>query len=182
MPSTCYKLVLGIDCLFIVIIFLTQEDVYLCMNMNWKDWLTKDMIVRNLEGFQNFIVVSLCVGLFCVMLLQLWEMYSSLLKPLNFKLIASDILFILILVELFRLLIFYIKEQRISVETAVEVSLVSALREVILQGVLGVKTQQLLGICAFLTVLGGLLLLRNLAFQSLHESDSVDVQQQSSKM
>jgi uncharacterized membrane protein (DUF373 family) len=87
------------------------------------------------------------------------------LNPLNFKLIASDILFILILVELFRLLIIYLKEQRISVETAVEVSLVSALREVILQGVLSIPTQQLLGVCAFLSVLGGLMLLRIWMFQ-----------------
>jgi uncharacterized membrane protein (DUF373 family) len=71
--------------------------------MAWESWFTKDVIVRNLEGFQNFIVISLCIGLFCTMLIRLGEMYLSLLNPLNFKLVASDILFILILVELFRL-------------------------------------------------------------------------------
>ncbi|HTL89108.1 MAG TPA: phosphate-starvation-inducible PsiE family protein, partial [Leptolyngbya sp.] len=87
-------------------------------------------------------------------------MYLSLLNPLNFKVITSDILFILILVELFRLLIVYLKEQRISVGAAVEISLVSVLREVIIQGVLEIPTNQLLGVCVFLAVLGGLLLLR----------------------
>ncbi len=71
----------------------------------------------------------------------------------------------MILVELFRLLIVYLKEQRISVGVAVEVSLVSALREVILQGVLEIPTIQLLGVCAFLGILGALLLLRVLTFQ-----------------
>jgi uncharacterized membrane protein (DUF373 family) len=134
--------------------------------MNWQNWFAKNTIVRNLELFQNFIIVSLCVGLFCVMLIRLGAMYISLINPLNFKLVTSDILFILILVELFRLLIIYLKEQRISVATAVEVSLVSALREVILQGVLEIPVDRLLGICAFLGVLGGLLLLRVSMFQS----------------
>jgi uncharacterized membrane protein (DUF373 family) len=100
------------------------------------------------------------------MLIRLGDMYISLLNPLNFKLVTSDILFILILVELFRLLIIYLKEQRISVATAVEVSLVSALREVILQGVLDIPVDRLLSICVFLSVLGGLLLLRVSMFQS----------------
>jgi uncharacterized membrane protein (DUF373 family) len=42
----------------------------------------------------------------------------------------------------------------------VEVSLVSALREVILKGVLEIPSVQLLEICAFLGILGVLLLLR----------------------
>lgn len=120
----------------------------------------QDTIVRNLERFQNFIVISLCVGLNCVMLIRLGEMFLSLLEPLNFQAITSDILFILILVELFRLLIVYLQEQRISIGSAVEVSLVSALREILLEGVVEIPLDQLLGICAFLIVLGGLLFLR----------------------
>jgi uncharacterized membrane protein (DUF373 family) len=126
----------------------------------------RNTIVRNLEIFQNFIIISLCIGLFCVMLIRLGEMYVSLLKPLNFQLITSDILFILILVELFRLLIIYLQEQRISVGAAVEVSLVSALREVILKGVLDIPIDRLLGVCVFLTVLAGLLLVRVWMFRN----------------
>ena len=135
------------------------------LQMSWKSWCDRDRIVRNLEIFQDFIVISLCIGLFCVMLIRLGEMYLSLLRPLNFQIITSDILFILILVELFRLLILYLKERRISVGAAVEVSLVSALREVILQGVLSIPINRLLGVCAFLSVLGGLLFLRVWMFQ-----------------
>ncbi|MGQ9873113.1 MAG: phosphate-starvation-inducible PsiE family protein [Leptodesmis sp.] len=131
----------------------------------WKFWFQRDTIVHNLEFFQNFIVVSLCIGLFCVMLIRLGEMFLSLLKPINFQAITSDILFVLILVEIFRLLIIYLQEQRISIGAAVEVSLVSALREVILQGVVDIPIDRLLGVCAFLVVLGGLLYLRVWMFQ-----------------
>jgi uncharacterized membrane protein (DUF373 family) len=59
----------------------------------------------------------------------------------------------------------------------VEVSLVSALREVILQGVLEIPLNQLLGVCTFLSVLGGLLFLRAWMFQRLKSIDlkSVDL-------
>ena len=75
------------------------------------------------------------------------------------------ILFILILVEIFRLLVIYLQEQRISIGAAVEVSLVSALREIILQGVLEIPLSDLVGACIFLCVLGGLLFLRVWMFQ-----------------
>ncbi len=134
-------------------------------NQGWKSWFEKDTIVHNLEFFQDFIVISLCIGLFCVMLIRLGEMFLSLLQPINFQAVTSDILFVLILVEIFRLLIIYLQEQRISIGTAVEVSLVSALREVILQGVVDIPVDRLLGVCAFLVVLGGLLCLRVWMFQ-----------------
>ncbi|WP_448571633.1 phosphate-starvation-inducible PsiE family protein [Trichothermofontia sp.] len=134
-------------------------------NQRWKLWFERDTIVQHLEFFQNFIVISLCIGLFCVMLIRLGEMFLSLLKPINFQAITSDILFVLILVEIFRLLIIYLQEQQISIGAAVEVSLVSALREVILQGVVDIPIDRLLGVCAFLVVLGGLLYLRVWIFQ-----------------
>ena len=128
--------------------------------MQLGNWFQIEKIVRNLEFIQNFIVVSLCFGLFCVMIIRLGDMFISLLHPLEFQRITSDILFILILVELFRLLIIYLQQQRISVGVAVEVSLVSALREIILRGVLDIPTSQMIGVCVFLTVLGLLLLVR----------------------
>ena len=131
----------------------------------------QNTIVRNLERFQNFIVISLCIGLFCVMLIRLGEMFFSLLKPLNFQSITSDILSILILVELFRLLIVYLQEQRISIGSAVEVSLVSALREVLLEGVVAIPLDKLLGISVFLIVLGGLLWLRASMFEKFSSAN-----------
>ncbi len=136
--------------------------------------LQRDTIVKNLENFQDFIVISLCVGLFCIMLIRLGEMFLSLLKPLDFQAITADILFILILVELFRLLIIYLQEQRISVGTAVEVSLVSALREIVVEGVIEIPLEKLLGVCTFLTVLGGLLYLRVWMFAQFNQVSQAD--------
>jgi len=67
---------------------------------------------------------------------------------------------LLILVELFRLLIIYLKEHRISIGVAVEVSIVSVLREIIVRGILETPWIQVMSACAFLVVLGALLVIR----------------------
>lgn len=125
-----------------------------------KAWLNRGRIVKTLEIVQDIIVVSICIGLFCSMLIQLWIMFKALLPPLNFSVVTSDILFLLILVELFRLLIIYLQEHEISIGVAVEVSIVSVLREVIVHGVLETDWSQILASCAFLGVLSLLLMIR----------------------
>lgn len=127
---------------------------------SWTHWLEKNRIVLALEGVQNLIVISLCLGLFSVMVIQLRAMFISLLPPLNFRGVTADILFLLILVELFRLLIIYLQEQRVSIGVAVEVAIVSVLREVIVRGVLEVPWSQVLATCAFLLVMAVLLIVR----------------------
>lgn len=127
---------------------------------NWYECLSRNRIVRVLETVQDLIVIFLCIGLFSVMVIQLRAMFFSLLPPLNFKAVTSDILFLLILVELFRLLIIYLQEQRVSIGVAVEVSIVSVLREVIVRGVLEAHWSQILSACAFLLVMGVLLVVR----------------------
>jgi uncharacterized membrane protein (DUF373 family) len=122
--------------------------------------VNRSRIVRSLELIQDVIIISLCIGLFSFMVIQVRDMFLSLLPPLNFQIVTADILFLLILVELFRLLIIYLQEQRISIGVAVEVSIVSALREVIVKGVLETNWTQVLATCAFLLVLGILLVLR----------------------
>jgi uncharacterized membrane protein (DUF373 family) len=117
-----------------------------------------DRVVLVLEAVQDFIIISLCVGLFSVMVLQLRAMFLSLLPPLNFQVVTADILFVLILVELFRLLIIYLQEQRVSIAVAIEVAIVSVLREV--KGVLEIPWTQTLSACAFLLVMGILLVIR----------------------
>lgn len=93
----------------------------------WRKWFERERIVHYLETIQNLIVVCLSIALFCVVVIRLRNLFLSLLVPLKFQGVTSDILFILILVELFRLLIIYLQEQRISVGVAVEVSIVSVL-------------------------------------------------------
>ena len=127
---------------------------------NWYKGLNRNSIVRVLETVQDLIVISLCVGLFSFMVIQLRSMFLSLLPPLDFPVVTSDILFLLILVELFRLLIIYLQEQRVSIGVAVEVSIVSVLREVIVRGVLEAAPSQILAACAFLLALTALLVVR----------------------
>ncbi len=124
----------------------------------WGNWFNRNQMVTHMEGFQDFIVIFLCLGMFCVMLLQIVQLFQSLLHPIDFQDVTADILFILILVELFRLLIVYLQEHSISVGVAVEVSIVSVLREVIVHGVLETNWIQILALCALLCVLGGLLI------------------------
>lgn len=125
----------------------------------WYARFTRSHIVRILELVQDTIAISLCIGLFCVMVLQLKEIFLS-LTTLRFHEITADILFILILVELFRLLIIYLQEQRVSIGVSVEVAIVSVLREVIVKGILEVQWQQVMATCAFLISMAILMVVR----------------------
>ncbi|MDP5337237.1 MAG: phosphate-starvation-inducible PsiE family protein [Nodularia sp. (in: cyanobacteria)] len=121
-------------------------------------WLDRHTIVRNMEAFQDLIVIVLCLGLFAVMLIQLWGIFMDIVQSLDYKLVTAKVLFVLILVELFRLLMVYLQEHSISVGVAVEVTIVSLLREVVVHGVLETSWIQTAAICGLLLVLATLLL------------------------
>jgi uncharacterized membrane protein (DUF373 family) len=122
--------------------------------------ISRSQVVRVLEVIQDFIVVSLCLGLFSVMVLQLRETFSTMFQQLHFHEVTADIMFLLILVELFRLMIIYLQEHRISIGVAVEVAIVSMLREVIVRGVLEVPWPQLIATGFLLMVMALLLVVR----------------------
>lgn len=120
----------------------------------------RSQVVRLLEIVQDGIVVTLCLGLFCVMAFQLKETFTTMFTQLQFHAVTADILFLLILVELFRLLVIYLQEHRVSIGVAVEVTIVSALREVIVRGILEIQWAQVLATCVFLMVMALLLVVR----------------------
>jgi uncharacterized membrane protein (DUF373 family) len=109
---------------------------------------------KYLEFVQDIIVLGLCLALFVAMLVKLFHLGQSLLGGTDFSAVIADILFILVLIELFRLLIIYLEVHRISVATMVEVGIVSTLREVLLKGALQVDWRQMLVLCAFIITLG----------------------------
>ena len=109
---------------------------------------------KYLEFVQDIIVLGLCAALFVAMLVKLFHLGQSLLGGTDFSVVIADILFILVLIELFRLLVIYLEEHRISVGTMVEVGIVATLREVILKGAMQVDWRQMLVICAFILTLG----------------------------
>jgi uncharacterized membrane protein (DUF373 family) len=129
-------------------------------SQSWHQFFRRRQIVQSLEAVQDLIAVSLCMGLFCVMALQLKNIFQSLLTTPQFHEITADILFILILVELFRLLIIYLQEQRVSIGVSVEIAIVSVLREVIVKGVLETDWKQMLALCLFLATSALLLVVR----------------------
>jgi uncharacterized membrane protein (DUF373 family) len=112
---------------------------------------------KYLELVQDIIVLGLCAALFIAMLIKLFHLGNSLLIGTDFSVVVADILFILVLIELFRLLVIYLEEHRISVATMVEVGIVATLREVILKGAMQVEWRQMLVLCAFILTLGVLL-------------------------
>jgi uncharacterized membrane protein (DUF373 family) len=111
-----------------------------------------------LESTQDIIAALLAAILFGVMLRALWILALHVLAPtLSFRLVIAEALFILVLVELQRLLIIYLRDHHVSVDVMVEISLVAALREVALLGIVEVEGVRLLAVTAFVLTLGMLL-------------------------
>jgi uncharacterized membrane protein (DUF373 family) len=108
---------------------------------------------RYLQWAQDVIVFGLCLMLLTAMGIKLFHLAVLMIEGTDFALVMGDILFVLVLVELFRLLLIYLEEQRVSVAAMVEVGIVSTLREVILRGALHIEWEQLLVACAFIITL-----------------------------
>src|SRR4026209_150299 len=85
-----------------------------------------------LEFVQDLIVIGLCVGIFAAMLIKLLHLGRALVGGTDFSQVLADIMFILVLMELFRLLLIYLEEHRVSISTMVEVGIVAAIREALL--------------------------------------------------
>ena len=114
---------------------------------------THEGLRRYLELTQDIIVLGLCSMLFIAMLIKLVHLGSLMLQGTDFSALVGDVLFILVLIELFRLLLIYLEEHRVSVATMVEVGIVATLREVILIGALHIEWEKLLVVCAFIVTL-----------------------------
>jgi uncharacterized membrane protein (DUF373 family) len=112
---------------------------------------------RNLDQLQDLLVLGCGVLLVLKMMLILVDAFVALQAGIDFKTITSQSLFLLILVELFRLLAVYLEHHRIFVGIAVEVTVVSILREVIVEGLIHMDASHILAVCSFLFVLGGLM-------------------------
>jgi uncharacterized membrane protein (DUF373 family) len=117
-----------------------------------------DLFRRLLENIQDIIVIGTCGLLFALMVKTLLSMYFALAQPFEFQYVASELIYILVLVEIYRLLIIYIREHRIAVDIMIEVGIVSILREIILHGILEINPLTILTVSVLFFSL--LLLLR----------------------
>ena len=113
----------------------------------------RHLVRSTLEFVQDLIVIGLCIALFIAMAIKMAHLGTTLMRGTDFSAVIADILFILVLIELFRLLLIYLEEHRIAVSTMVEVGIVATLREVILMGALQVDWRQMLVVCAFIITL-----------------------------
>lgn len=113
---------------------------------------------RFLEAAQDILVVALVIVLFGLMIRTLLILIDHLFGPsLDFRVVIAEVLFMLVMVELMRLLIVYLEEHRVAVDFMVELGIVATLREVVLRGVVELGWTQVLAISAFLLTLGALL-------------------------
>jgi uncharacterized membrane protein (DUF373 family) len=112
-----------------------------------------------LEPAQDLLVVSIGLTLFGLMIRTIgWLIIQIFEKPnLDFRQIIAEVLFMLVMVEVVRLVIIYLREHRVAVDFMVELGIVATLREVVLRGVTDLAWQQLLAVTLFLLALGALL-------------------------
>lgn len=113
---------------------------------------------RFLEPAQDVLVVILGLVLFALMIRTLVTVSGHAVLPrVPVRTVLSEVLFMLVLVELQRLLIIYLRDHHVSVDVMVEATIVSALREITLLGVVEIPSTQLLVLAAFVLTLGLLL-------------------------
>ena len=117
------------------------------------------LLRRTLEVGQDAIVVVLLVMLLAVMVQALWNLGLMIAQPgTTYPTLVSQIVFVLILAELYRTLVFYLREHRVSVALIVEVAIVSTVQDLILKSAHAeFEMQRLIGSAVLLLVLGGLL-------------------------
>lgn len=113
---------------------------------------------RLLESIQDVIVIGLVLVLFALMTRTLWRIAQDVMAPqLDFRFIISEVLFMLVMVELVRLLVVYLRDHHVAVDFMVELGIVSTLREVVLRGVVELQWQEIIALALFLVALGLLL-------------------------
>jgi uncharacterized membrane protein (DUF373 family) len=132
---------------------------------------------RILENLQDVVISLLMVLLLVLSLQALWRLARmAVLESTATMELLSEIIFVLILTEVYRLLVFYLREHRISVALTVEVALVSTLRELILMGAHELEWLRLLGFSLLLVVLGGLLAMERWMGHWRNEISETDAQ------
>jgi uncharacterized membrane protein (DUF373 family) len=116
------------------------------------------LLRRSLEHAQDVIVVGLAVVLFAVMARNLMALGQHVLGPaLDVREVLGQSLFMMMLIELLRLLVLYLRDHHVAVDVMVETSIVATLREVILRDVVALPPATIAAVALFVTTLGLLL-------------------------
>ncbi len=116
------------------------------------------MARRFLEPVQDLLVLGIGLALFGLMVRTLVRLVREIFTPaLDFRVVISEVLFMLVMVEVVRLLIVYLEEHRVAVDFMVELGIVATLREIVLRGVIELQWAQVAALSGFLLALGALL-------------------------
>jgi uncharacterized membrane protein (DUF373 family) len=116
------------------------------------------LLRRSLEHAQDVIVVGLAAVLFMVMTRNLLTLGRYVLGPeISVRDILGQALFMMMLIELLRLLVLYLRDHHVAVDVMVETSIVATLREVILRDVVELPPLTIGAIALFVLTLGLLL-------------------------
>jgi uncharacterized membrane protein (DUF373 family) len=113
---------------------------------------------KYVEIIMDIILVGLVFVTFVFIGKTIYNLGLSLYEKIDIAYVISEIMFIFILIEVVRLLIIYLEFHRVAIDTMVEISIVSVLRELILNGILHIKPIVL--VSASLLILVLMLLLR----------------------
>ena len=131
---------------------------------------------RFLEPIQDLVVLAIGVALFGLMARTLMRLFAEILAPvLDFRVVIAEILFMLVMIEVVRLLIVYLQEHRVAVDFMVELAIVATLREIMLRGVIELRWEQVAALSAFLLALGALLRFGDLRGADAHPPAALSV-------
>jgi uncharacterized membrane protein (DUF373 family) len=116
------------------------------------------VVRRFMEPAQDLLVLAVATAVFALMARTLAGLFTELFAAvLNFRVVIAEVLFILVLVEVVRLLIIYLQEHRVAVDFMVELGIVATLREVVLRGAIELDWGHIVALSGFLLTLGALL-------------------------
>ena len=135
---------------------------------------------RLLEPAQDLLVLGIGLALFGFMVRTLIWLFRAIIVrgDLDYRGVIAQVLFMLVMVEVVRLVIIYLEEHRIAVDFMVELAIVATLREIVLRGVTEISWQQVITLTAFLLALGALLRFGDLRAISPLTRDSMQVNAQ----
>lgn len=130
---------------------------------------------RLLEPAQDLLVLGIGLAVFGLMVRTLIWLFRAIIVRgnLDYRGVIAQVLFMLVMVEVVRLVIIYLEEHRIAVDFMVELGIVATLREVVLRGVTELWWQQMIALTAFLLALGALLRFGDLRAISSLNSNSM---------
>ncbi len=119
-------------------------------------------IRKYVEIVMDLILIGLILVTFVLIAKSIYTLWIGLYRETNIHEILSEMMFIFILIEVVRLLIIYLEFHKVALDAIVEITIASALRELILKGVLEVKPLILAVVSLFILILGLLLRFGNI--------------------